>query len=86
MEIKAGNYYRRFIDGVVVKMLHVEVHPYHVSCEPLGSHCHGDDTAVVMYRLRDGEWPTPSEFCLRQDFPWLFSGPLGWDEDTKEFT
>jgi hypothetical protein len=85
MEINAGNYYRRFIDGAVVKVLHTEVYPHHCSCGTLGIWCRGDDETVVMYRMREGECPTRAEFCLRQDFPTLFEGPLGWDEALKEF-
>ncbi len=85
MKLTAGSYYRRFEDRAIVKMLHTEVYPYHCSCGALGTECHGNDNAVVMYRLREGEWPTRSEFCLRQEFPTLFEGPLDWDTVLKEF-
>lgn len=85
MEIEAGFYYRRFLDKAVVKVLHTEVYPYHCTCGALGVECHGDDNAVVVYRMREGEYPTRAEFCLREDFPSLFEGPLDWDTALKEF-
>ena len=82
MEISAGNYYRRHVDGAIVKVLHPEVHPYHCYCGSPGVECHDDDNAVIMYRMREG---TRSEFCLRQEFSSLFEGPLDWDTALKEF-
>lgn len=73
MDVKAGCYYRRE-DGPIVKVLHGNVTPF----------CDKNHRSVV-YRYREGEWPTPSEYMSYDVFVEIHEGPLGWDEALKEF-
>lgn len=83
MNISAGSYYRRMADDAVVKVLHEEVYPYYCSCGALSAECEGNP--VVVYRLREGEWPTRAECMEVEGFEANFEGPLDWDEALKEF-
>lgn len=72
MEVKAGCYYRTH-EGRVVKVLHEEVYWL------------GGTKPNVVYRYREGDWPTKAE-CVSLDlFIEAFEGPLGWDIALKEF-
>ena len=74
MDVKAGCYYRRE-DGQVVKVLHENVTPFHKM----------ENYRAVVYRYREGEWPTPAEYMSYDLFVEIHEGPLGWDETLKEF-
>lgn len=73
MDVKAGCYYRRE-DGPIVKVLHVNVTPFRM-----------ENQRYVVYRYREGEWPTPSEYMSYELFVEMHEGPLGWDTALKEF-
>jgi hypothetical protein len=83
MNVKEGNYYRRLADDAVVKVLHSEVFPYLCSCGILSENCEGNP--VVVYRLRDGEWPTRVECMEGPGFEDNFEGPLVWDSENQRF-
>ena len=88
MEVEAGLYYRRIEDGDIVKVLHPKVFPHECSCGALGWECFGDEDdnqEVVVYRLREGKWPTRSYFAEAATFADSFEGPLDWDTALKEF-
>jgi hypothetical protein len=73
MDVKAGCYYRRK-DGPIVKVLHGNVTPFRM-----------ENQRSVVYRYRDGEWPTLSEYMSYGLFVELHEGPLAWDTALKEF-
>ena len=75
MEVKAGCYYRRK-DGQIVKVLHENVQPF----SPFGM-----EPKSVVYRYREGEWPTPAEHMSYELFVEIHEGPLDWDTALKEF-
>ena len=75
MEVKAGFYYRRE-DGPIVKVLHENVKPFRSFVENQRS---------VVYRYREGGWPTPSEHMSYELFVEIHEGPLDWDTALKEF-
>lgn len=87
VDVKAGDYYRRTEDGVIVKILHPEVFPHECSCGSLGWECFGDgndNEEVIVYRERNTE-PPRSRFIEKATFADNFEGPLDWDTALKEF-
>ena len=83
MEVKAGCYYRRE-DGAIVKVLHENVKAHVPDNEkPRGPFKIG--TRSVVYRFREGAWPTTAEHMFYELFVEQYEGPLGWDEALNEF-
>ncbi len=66
MDVTNGNYYRRKVDGAVVKVLYYEVYPYECSCGILGTDCIGK--SGIVYRLDDDEYPHRREYISAEDF------------------
>ncbi len=66
MDLTNGNYYRRKIDGAVVKVLYCEVYPVECSCGIVGIVC--SPPAGMVYRLDDDDYPHRREFISTQDF------------------